>query len=75
MQDQSAQDSDLPIDSGHAGQTSVRRDLVSEQTVEIGIRLQEILGTRDAALFLKNNVIAIEIALRVLPYPARRRRV
>lgn len=57
------------------GRASMRRDRVSEQTVEIGIRLQEILGTSEAAFFLKNNVIAIEVTLRVLLQPAQRRKV
>lgn len=53
---------------------SMRHDLVSEQAVEVGIRLQEILSTRDAATFLKTNVIDINVALRVLLRPAQRRK-
>lgn len=53
----------------------MRHDAVSEQAVEIGIRLQDVLSTGDAARFLKNHVIHIDVALRVLLYPARRRRV
>jgi hypothetical protein len=56
-------------------QTSLRRDRATEKAVEIGIRLQDVLGTRDAARFLKNNVVDIEIALRVLLHPAQRRRI
>jgi hypothetical protein len=56
-------------------QPSPRRDCATEKAVEIGIRLQDVLGTRDAARFLKNNVVDIEIALRVLLRPAERRRV
>ncbi len=53
---------------------SMRHDLASEKAVEIGIRLQDILGTSDAAQFLKNNVIDIEVALRVLLRPEQRRK-
>jgi hypothetical protein len=54
--------------------SALRHDLVSAQAVDIGIRLQDILGTHDAARFLKKNVIGIEVALRVLLNPERRRR-
>lgn len=57
----------------YASHASMRHDTVSEQTVEVGIRLQDLLGTSDAAKFLKNNVIHIEVALRVLLHPERRR--
>ncbi|GAC1409815.1 MAG: hypothetical protein NVSMB6_09950 [Burkholderiaceae bacterium] len=56
-----------------APHASLRHDRVSERAVEISIRLQEILGTSDAAKFLNNNVIGIDIALRVLLRPAQRR--
>jgi hypothetical protein len=55
--------------------TLMRRDLASEKAVDVGIGLQEVLGTRDAALFLKNNVIGIDVALRVLLHPGQRRSV
>lgn len=58
---------------GYASHAAMRHDMVSEQAVEVGIRLQEILGTLDAALFLKNNVINLDVALRVLLQPSRRR--
>ena len=58
---------------GHGIHASMRHDQVTAQAVEIGIRLQPILGIRDAASFLKNNVVAIDVALRVLLYPQRRR--
>ncbi len=51
----------------------VRHDPVSENAVEIGLRLQEILGTGDAAEFLKKNMIDINVTLRVLLHPSRRR--
>ena len=63
---------DTPSKSGTGA--SMRHDLASEKAVDIGIRLQEILGTSDAAKFLKNNVIGIDVALRVLLRPAQRRR-
>lgn len=52
----------------------MRHDVASEKAVEIGIRLQDVLGTSDAANFLKNNVIGIEVALRVLLRPELRRK-
>ena len=52
----------------------MRHDLASEKAVEIGIRLQDILSTSDAADFLKNNVIDIDVALRVLLRPEQRRK-
>ena len=69
-------DSTRPED--HSGQydshRSMRHDLLSEKAVEIGIRLQDILSTSDAANFLKSNVIDIEVALRVLLRPHQRRK-
>lgn len=56
------------------GGRSMRHDLASEKAVEIGIRLQDILGTSDAANFLKNNVIGLDVALRVLLRPELRRK-
>ena len=53
----------------HAG----RSDTASAQTVDIGIHLQDVLGTRDAAEFLQSNSINIDIALRALLQPAKRR--
>ena len=58
----------------YASHRSMRHDLVSEKAVDIGIRLQEILGTSDAANFLKNNLIELEVALRVLLRPEQRRK-
>ena len=60
--------------TAYVSHASMRHDTVSEQTVEVGIRLQDLLGTSDAAKFLKNNVIHIEVALRVLLHPEKRRR-
>lgn len=75
MNDPSALENEPPTGHGSGNFASVRQDQVSEQTVEIGIRLQALLGTHDAASFLKNNVIAIEVALRVLLRPGQRRKV
>ena len=61
-------------DMQYGSHRSMRHDMVSEKAVEIGIRLQDILGTSDAANFLKNNVIDIEVALRVLLRPEQRRK-
>lgn len=58
---------------GHGNHASMRHDQATAHAVEIGIRLQPILSTWDAACFLKNNLIAIEVALRVLLHPRRRR--
>ena len=58
---------------GYGSHASMRHDQVTAHAVQIGIRLQPILGTGDAALFLKNNVVAIEVALRVLLHPRQRR--
>lgn len=52
----------------------MRHDAASEHAVDVGIHLQELLGTIDAALFLKEQVIHIDVALRVLLQPARRRK-
>lgn len=60
--------------SQYGGHRSMRHDVASEKAVEIGIRLQDVLGTSDAANFLKNNVIGIEVALRVLLRPELRRK-
>ena len=69
-------DSAQTIDRGahYGSHRPMRHDMVSEKAVEIGIRLQDILGTSDAANFLKNNVIDIEVALRVLLRPEQRRK-
>lgn len=52
----------------------MRCDATSEKAVEVGIRLQDILGTSDAANFLKNHMIDIKVALRVLLHPEQRRK-
>lgn len=51
-----------------------RRDLVGICAIEIGISLQERLGTRAAAAYLHRQKIHLETALRVLLQPAKRRR-
>lgn len=53
---------------------AVRRDVASEKTVDIGIRLQGVLGTADAAKFMQHNAISIDVALRVLLHPSRCRK-
>ena len=52
---------------------TLRTDSSSEYVVDIGLRLQEVLGTSDAAKFLEENNISINVTLRVLLHPAQRR--
>ena len=51
----------------------IRQDWTSARFVEEGITIQVVYGTRYAAAFLKNRMIDIDVALRVLLSPARRR--
>jgi hypothetical protein len=53
---------------------SMRHDAACEQAVDVGIHLQKILTTHDAAKFMRDNVVDFEVALRVLLHPFRRRR-
>ncbi len=52
---------------------SARRDIVKLCAVEIAIGLKELLGTRQAAEFLKKHQVGLDIALRVLLHPSQRR--
>lgn len=50
-----------------------RQDWTSARFVEEGITIQVVYGTRHAADFLKNRMIDINVALRVLLNPEQRR--
>ena len=50
-----------------------RQDWTSARFVEEGISIQVVYGTRYAAAFLKNRMIDIDVALRVLLNPTQRR--
>lgn len=50
-----------------------RLDWTSARLVEEGLKLQPLHGTRYAADFMKSRMIDMEVALRVLLDPARRR--
>ena len=56
-----------------ATHTHLRQDWTSARFVEEGITIQVVYGTRYAAAFLKNRMIDIDVALRVLLNPAQRR--
>lgn len=51
-----------------------RPDLKSAKIVETGISLQDMIGTASAAVFLKSESIAVDVAARVLSGPAKRRK-
>jgi len=51
----------------------LRRDFLSARIVDTGIAMQEQCGTRPAADFLKDNFIALNVAMRVLLHPHQRR--
>ena len=51
-----------------------RRDLVKATLVEIGIAMQDMKGTDQAAEYLKSQGIALDIAVRVLSRPLQRRK-
>ena len=53
--------------------TLARQDFTSMRFVEEGITIQLVYGTGQAASFLKNRMIDIDVARRVLLQPARRR--
>ena len=53
--------------------THTRQDWTSARFVEESITIQVVYGTRYAAAFLKNRMIDIDVALRVLLNPAQRR--
>ncbi len=50
-----------------------RRDFLSAQMVEIGIVIQQVQGTEQAAQYLMSKRVDLEVAVRVLAHPARRR--
>ena len=56
-----------------SGYMHARQDWTSARFVEEGITIQDVYGTRYAAAFLKNRMIDIDVALRVLLNPAQRR--
>lgn len=51
-----------------------RRNLVKATLVEIGIAMQDMQGTDQAAEYLKSQGIEIDIAVRVLSRPLHRRK-
>lgn len=50
-----------------------RRDFISAQLVEIGIVIQCIQGTPAAAEYLRSKKVDVDVALRVLSEPSKRR--
>jgi hypothetical protein len=50
-----------------------RPDKLTAQRIEVGIVLQQMLGTKDGALYFAQNGIPIAVAVRVLCSPANRR--
>ncbi|HCE09084.1 MAG TPA: hypothetical protein DIT28_16855 [Oxalobacteraceae bacterium] len=52
-----------------------RPDLKSAKVVETGISLQDMIGTAAAAVFLKSESIAVDVAARVLSQPTKRRKM
>jgi hypothetical protein len=50
-----------------------RRDIVKAYAVEIAISMIGLIGTRRAAAFLKKYMVDIDVALRVLLHPSKRR--
>ena len=53
----------------------MRRDHVSEWTVEAALVLQRHNGTGDAARYLRAKDVALRVAMRTLTRPAQRRRL
>lgn len=52
---------------------SSRRDIVKLYAVELAINLKEVKGTQVAAAYLKRHDVGLEIALRTLLRPTKRR--
>lgn len=50
-----------------------RRDIARAYAVEIAISIAGLVGTRQAAAFLKKHMVDIDVALRVLLRPSERR--
>jgi len=53
---------------------ATRSDIVSALAVEISIALSHLLGAKAGARFLKRHTVNIDVALRVLLHPMRRRK-
>ncbi len=54
---------------------SSRRDIVKLYAVELAINLKEVKGAKVAAAYLKRHDVGLEIALRTLLHPAKRRSI
>lgn len=52
-----------------------RHDYRSARIVDIGISLQSRFGASYAAAFLKENGVSMEVAVRVLSSPEKRRKI
>jgi hypothetical protein len=63
---------DIPARRAHMLITT-RHDAVTAQKVEVGIIFQAMLGPSDAKDYMLNNGVPLEVALRVLNQPQRRR--
>jgi hypothetical protein len=50
-----------------------RRDIAKAYAVEIAISIAGLVGTRQAAAFLKKYMVDLDVALRVLLRPSERR--
>lgn len=50
-----------------------RKDFISAQLVEIGIVIQYLEGTKQAASYLCSRKVNLEVARRVLSQPSQRR--
>lgn len=50
-----------------------RRDIVKAYAVEISISIVGLVGARQAAAFLNKYKVDIDVALRVLLHPSKRR--
>lgn len=51
----------------------MRHDIVKAYAIEIAISIVGLIGTRQAAAFLKKYMVDIDVALRVLLHPSKRR--
>ncbi len=63
----------ISLPASGAEHMRARQDWTSARFVEEGITIQVVYGTRYAADFLKNRMIDIDVALRVLLNPSQRR--
>ena len=64
----------LSLDFAMLGTPQSRRDLLRATLVEIGIAMQDTRGTDAAAEYLKSQGIDLEVAVRVLSRPLKRRK-